>query len=97
MNPDCESGFDPNKVQTTNVTCNFKMTLLGYSHLAAFAFTQGGGKPGEAGDYRSVKAKGGVGVDVEIESRDGSMLTGKNEIKCRWREHFSELLGGEQV
>ena len=25
------------------------------------------------------------------------MLTEKNEVKCRWREHFSELLGDEQV
>ena len=25
------------------------------------------------------------------------MLTEKNEVKCRWREHFSNLLGGERV
>ena len=47
--------------------------------------------------WKKVKAKGGVGIDVRIESKDRSMLTEKNEVKCRWREHFSELLGGEQV
>ena len=47
--------------------------------------------------WKKVKAKGGVGVDVGIESKEGSMLSEKNEVKCRWREHFSELLGGEQV
>ena len=47
--------------------------------------------------WKKVKAKGGVRVDVEIESKDGSMLSQTNEVKCRWREHFSELLGGEQV
>ena len=36
-------------------------------------------------------------INVGIECKDRSMLTEKNEVKCRWREHFSELLGGEQV
>ena len=27
---------------------------------------------------------------------DGTLLTEKDEIMCRWREHFSELLGSEQ-
>ena len=44
-----------------------------------------------------MKAKGGVVINVGIECKDRSMLTEKNEVKCRWREHFSELLGGEQV
>ena len=43
------------------------------------------------------EAKGGVGINVGIECKDRSMLTEKNEVKCRWREHFSNLLGGDQV
>ena len=39
----------------------------------------------------------GVATSVEIESKDGSMLTEKNEIKYIWREYFSELLEGEQM
>ena len=44
-----------------------------------------------------MKAKGSVGINVGIECKDRFMLTEKDEVKCRWREHFSDLLGGEQV
>ena len=46
--------------------------------------------------WKKVKAKGGVGINVGIESKDGTLLTGKVEMMCRWREHFSELSGSDQ-
>ena len=46
--------------------------------------------------WKKVKAKGAIGINVGIECKDGTLLTEKDEIMCRWREHFSELLGSEQ-
>lgn len=66
----------------------FHNDTWGYSHLAAFVFTQGEAASQEMTEIRSVKAKGGVGVDVGIERKDRSMLTEK-KIQCK--------LGGEQV
>ena len=47
--------------------------------------------------WKKVKANGGTTINVGIESKDSIMLTKKNEVKGRWKKHFSELLGGEQV
>ena len=47
--------------------------------------------------WKKVKANGGTTSNVGIESKDSIMLTKKNEVKGRWKKHFSELLGGEQV
>ena len=47
--------------------------------------------------WKKMKTKGDVGIGVWIESKDGSELTEKSEVKGRWGEHFSELMGGEQV
>ena len=33
----------------------------------------------------------------EYRVRKWSMLTETIEVKCRWKEHFSELLGGEHL
>ena len=43
--------------------------------------------------WKKVKAKGGTRINVGMESKHGTMLTERNEVKCRWKEHFSELLG----
>lgn len=47
--------------------------------------------------WKKLKAKGGVGIYVGIESKDGAILTEKNEMKCRCREHLSELSGSEKT
>ena len=31
-----------------------------------------------------------------IEAKDGELLTGKEEVQRRWREHFSELFQNER-
>ena len=46
---------------------------------------------------KKVKTKEGRGVSIGIESKDGTVLMEKNEVKDRWREYFSELLGGEET
>ena len=42
-----------------------------------------------------MKTKGGIRINVGIESKDGTMLTDRSEVKGRWREHFSEPLWGK--
>ena len=44
-----------------------------------------------------MKTMEGRGVSVGIESTDGTVLMEKNEVKGRWRDDGSELLGGEQT
>ena len=44
-----------------------------------------------------MKTMEGRGVSVGIESKDGTVLMEKNEVKGRWRDNVSELLGGEQT
>ena len=44
-----------------------------------------------------MKTTKGTGVSAGIESKDGTVLMEKNEVNGRWREYFSELLGGEQT
>ena len=39
----------------------------------------------------------GRGVSVGIESKDGTVLMERNEVKGRWRDNVSELLGGGQT
>ena len=34
---------------------------------------------------------GACKTSVSIEAKDGELLTGKEEVQRRWREHFSEL------
>ena len=41
------------------------------------------------GEERAIKASG------SIEAKDGEVLTGKEEVQRRWREHFSELFQNE--
>ena len=47
--------------------------------------------------WKKVKTKEGRGVSIGIETKDGTVLMEKNEAKDRWREYFSELLGGEET
>ena len=47
--------------------------------------------------WKKVKTKEGRGVSIEIEGKDGTVLMEKNEVKDKWREYFSELLGGEET
>ena len=47
--------------------------------------------------WKKVKTKEGRGVSIGIESKDGTVLMEKNEVKDSWREYFSELLGGEET
>ena len=45
---------------------------------------------------QKVKAKGGGRINAGIERKVGTLLTEKDEMMCRWREHFSEPLGSKQ-
>ena len=47
--------------------------------------------------WKKVKTMKRTGVSAGIESKDGTVLMEKNEVKGRWREYFNEILGGEQT
>ena len=44
-----------------------------------------------------MKTMEGRGVSVGIGSKDGTVLMEKIDVKGRWRDNVSELLGGEQT
>ena len=46
---------------------------------------------------KKVKVTEGTGISAEIESDDGTVLMERNDVRDRWREYYSELLGGEQT
>ena len=47
--------------------------------------------------WKKLKTKEGRGVSIGIENKDGTVLMERNEVKGRWRDNISELLGGEQT
>ena len=46
---------------------------------------------------KKLKTKEGRGVSIGIESKGGTVLMERNEVKGRWRDNVSEILGGEQT